>query len=220
VLRVVAVAISIGLADSINPSTVGPALYMATLPRPALRVGQFALGIFVVNLAAGLILIIGPGRLLLGLVPRPQANVRHVIELVAGVILIACAVAVWLGRRRLARHQLPLRSSGGSAIVAGVSIAAVELPTALPYFAVIAAIVASRADLPGELLALLAYNLAFLLPLLTVVLVLLLAGPHAEPWLRRGAAWLERRWPSVLAALLLFVGSILTMIGARALIGL
>jgi hypothetical protein len=36
-------------------------------------------------------------------------------------------------------------------LVAGASIAAVELPTALPYFAVIAGIVASSASLPHEI---------------------------------------------------------------------
>ena len=219
-LRVVAAAVSIGLADSINPSTVGPALYMATLPKAALRVGQFTLGIFSVNLLAGVVLMVGPGRLLLGLVPHPQRNVRNVIELVAGIVLIGCAIAVWLGRRRLARRELSLRASGGSALIAGVSIAAVELPTAMPYFAVIAAITASSAALPGELLALLAYNLAFVLPLLIVISVRLLAGSRGERWLQRGAVWLQREWPSVLAGLLLFVGSILTLIGARGLISL
>jgi cytochrome c biogenesis protein CcdA len=90
--------------------------------------------------------------LLLGLVPHPQGAVRHVIELVAGVVLLVLAVAVWLGRRGLARRELPGGSGGGgSALVAGVSIAAVELPTAAPYFAVIVAIAASSATVPKEI---------------------------------------------------------------------
>ena len=191
---------------------------MAALPRAPLRLGQFTLGIFAVNLVGGLVLMVGPGRLLVGLVPHPQRNVRNWIEVTAGVVLIVCAVAVWLGRRRLARRELPVRASGGSALVAGLSIGAVELPTAVPYFAVIAAILASNAALPGEVLALLAYNLAFVLPLLIMILVLLLAGARGERWLGGGAAWLRREWPSALAGLLLLVGSILTLIGAHGLI--
>ena len=68
----VGVAISVGLADSLNPSTVGPGLYLATLEKRVLRVTQFTIGVFSVNFAAGLVLIIGPGRLLLGLVPIPR----------------------------------------------------------------------------------------------------------------------------------------------------
>jgi hypothetical protein len=97
-LRRIGVALTVGLADSVNPSTIGPALFLATAPRRVLRVVQFTVGVFAVTLAAGLVLTIGPGRLLLGLVPHPHGTVRHVIELVAGVILFAVAVAIWRGR--------------------------------------------------------------------------------------------------------------------------
>ena len=125
---------------------------------------------------------IGPGRLLLGLVPHPQETVRHVIELSAGVVLLFAAVALWRGRRSLARRELPGGSGdGGSALIAGASIAGVELPTAVPYFAVVAAIVASSASIPQEIGLLAGYNVAFVLPLLAIVVVLLLAGERAEP---------------------------------------
>ena len=88
-LRRVAVMISVGLADSINPSTVGPALYLTTAHRRVVRVMQFTIGVFLVELAAGIVLTIGPGRLLLGMVPHPRDTVTHVIELVAGLVLPA-----------------------------------------------------------------------------------------------------------------------------------
>jgi cytochrome c biogenesis protein CcdA len=218
-LRRIGVAISVGLADSLNPSTVGPALYLATAHRGAWRVAQFTIGAFGVNFAGGLVLTIGPGRLLLGLVPHPQGTVRHVIELVAGIVLLGAAVSLWSGRRRLAQRELPGRSGGGgSAFVAGVSIGAVELLTAAPYFAVIAAIVASTAKLPEEILLLVLYNLAFVLPLLAIIVVLIVARERADPWLRKGGAWLQRRWPVVLAGLLLFVGSVLAVLGGSGLV--
>ena len=168
-LRLVGVVVSVGLADSLNPSTVGPALYLATVRTRVWRVTQFTIGVFCVTLVGGLVLTIGPGRLLLGLVPHPQRTVRHVIELVAGIILLSAAVALWVGRRSLARRELPIRSGGGgSALIAGASIAAVELPTAVPYFAVIAGIVASSASLPQEIGLLALYNVAFVLPLLAI----------------------------------------------------
>ena len=211
--------ISVGLADSLNPSTVGPALYLATVRRRVWRVTLFTIGLFSVNLMAGVVLTIGPGRLLLGLVPHPQGTVRHVIELVAGVVILAVAVALWLGRRSLARRELPMRSGGGgSAFVAGASIAAVELPTAAPYFAVIAGIVASSASVAQEIGLLALYNVAFVLPLLAIVVVLLFAGERGERWLQEGGAWLQRRWPVVLASLLLFVGSALTVLGGTGLV--
>jgi cytochrome c biogenesis protein CcdA len=218
-LRLVGVVLSVGLADSLNPSTVGPALYFATVAKRVVRVMQFTIGVLSVNIVVGLVLMIGPGRVLLGLVPHPQRAVRHVIELVAGVVLLFVAAALWRGRRSLARHELPMRSGGGgSALLGGASIAAVELPTAVPYFAVIVAVVASSATLPQEIGLLALYNLAFVLPLVAITVVLLAAGERADPWLQKGGAWLQRRWPVVLASLLVLVGSALTVLGGTGLV--
>jgi cytochrome c biogenesis protein CcdA len=219
VLRRIGVVISVGLADSLNPSTVGPALYLATVGERVWRVTQFTIGVFSVDLAVGLVLTIGPGRLLLGLVPHPRGTVRHVIELVAGVVLLVVAVSLWRGRRSLARRELPMRGAGGgSALIAGASIAAVELPTAVPYFAVIAGIVASSASFPQEIGLLMLYNVAFVLPLLAIIVVLLVAGDRADPWLQKAGAWLQRRWPVVLATVLLVVGSVLAVLGGTGLV--
>jgi cytochrome c biogenesis protein CcdA len=217
-LRGIGVAVSVGLADSINPSTVGPALYLATSPKPAVRVTQFTLGVFGVTFAGGLVLMIGPGRLLLGLVPHPEGTVRHVIELVVGVVLLILAVSLWLGRRSLSRRELPGRQGSGSALVAGATIAAVELPTAAPYFAVIAGIVASSASVPEEIGLLALYNLAFVLPMIAIIVVILFGGRRADRWLKAGGEWLQRRWPVVLAGLLLFVGSVLAVLGGAGLV--
>jgi cytochrome c biogenesis protein CcdA len=218
-LRRIGVAISVGLADSLNPSTVGPALYIAMGRARVWRVMQFTLGVFGVTFVGGVVLTIGPGRLLLGLVPHPQGTVRHVIELVAGVALLVIATALFVGRRSLARRELPGGGGGGrSAFVTGASIAAIELPTAAPYFAVIAGIVASSASIPQEIGLLLLYNVAFVVPLLAIVAVMLLAGRRADPWLQKGGAWLQRRWPVVLASLLLFVGSVLAILGGTGLV--
>jgi cytochrome c biogenesis protein CcdA len=220
-LRRIGVAISVGLADSLNPSTLGPALYLATAKHRVWRVAQFTFGVFTVNFLLGVLLTIGPGRLLLGLVPHPRGTVRHVIELVAGIALLAVAVALWAGRRSLARRELPGRGGGGgSALVAGATIAAVEFPTAAPYLAVIAATVASSATVPQEIAILALYNLAFVLPMIGIVVALMVAGDRAKPWLEKGGAWLQRRWPVILAGLLTFVGAALAIVGGAGLIGL
>src|SRR5207248_10324286 len=141
--------------------------------RPECGRGQFMTGVLGVNFAAGHVLAIGPGRRLVGLVPHAQGTVKHVVELVAGVALLAASVVLWFGRRKLARRQLSGRiGGGGSALIGGASIAAVELPTAAPYLAVIAAIVASNASLPEQIGLLALYNVAFLLPLIAIVGVL------------------------------------------------
>ena len=218
-LSLIGLVLSVALADSLNPSTIGPALYLAASGKRVLKVAQFTIGVFGVNFLAGVGLTIGPGRLLLSLVPHPRGTVKHIIELVAGLVLLVAAVALWQGRRHLARRQLPMSSSGGgSALVAGASIAVVELPTAAPYFAVIAAIVASSANLVGEIVLLVIFNVAFVLPLLAIIAVLLRAGERAHDWLEAGANWLQRRWPVIVAMLLLLVGAVLAVLGGAGLV--
>ena len=218
--RQLGVVISVGLADSLNPSTVGPALFLATGRNRLRRVAEFTLGVWVVNLAGGLLLMIGPGRLLLDLVPHPRGTVRHIIEFAAGVILVALAVTTWAARRKLARRPLPgAKGSGGSSFVTGASLAAVELPTAAPYLAVIAGLVASTLTIPEEVLLLLLYNLAFIAPMLVILGVLIVAGERADPLLRRVGDWIQRRWPVVLAGLLMFVGGVLAILGGLGLLG-
>src|SRR3954452_11024239 len=76
VLRLGGIVLAVGLADSVNPSTVGPAVYLAAAKRPVARVAFFTLGVCAVNLAARFALALGPGMLLVHLCPRPDRTVR------------------------------------------------------------------------------------------------------------------------------------------------
>jgi hypothetical protein len=53
---------------------------------------------------------------------------------------------------------------------------------------------------------------------LAVALALVIIGEAADPWLKRAGDWLQRRWPVVLASLLLVVGSALTILGGTGLV--
>ena len=144
---------------------------------------------------------------------------RHVIELVAGVVLMSVAIALWMGRSGLARRNLPGRSGAGrSAIVAGASIAAIELLSAAPYLAIIGGIVASSASLSQQIVLLTLYNLTVVLPLLAILAVLLLAADRANPLLARAGAWVQLRWPVVLSSLLIFGGGVLAVLGGSGLV--
>src|SRR6201994_1720593 len=88
VLRLAGIAISIGIADSLNPSTIGPALYLASGERARERVIEFTLAVFAVYLAGGVLFALGPGQLLRSLIPHPHNQVAHIVETVVGASLI------------------------------------------------------------------------------------------------------------------------------------
>jgi cytochrome c biogenesis protein CcdA len=210
-LRLVGLVVSLGLADSLNPSTVGPALYLATGERPRRAVLRFTGTLTAVFFVGGLVLTVGPGQLLLALIPHPDATVRYIAETVAGVAMLVVAAVLWVRREQLGhRHHDSSEPKNHSAGLLGVIIAAIEFPTAFPYFAAIAAIVASGLSVPQEALLVAIYNLCFVLPLLAIVVVLTVAGDRADRVLTTAREYLQTHWP-VIVAVLAFVAGLFTL---------
>jgi cytochrome c biogenesis protein CcdA len=216
---VTALVASIAIADSANPATIGPALYLAAKERPRRQLTEFAVGFFGVNLAGGILVLLGPGQLLLAILPRPGSTAERVIELVVGLALIGLAIAILAAPERLARlgtdraGERGLRPWG-----LGAAIAAAELPTALPYFGAIAAILGSGVGL-GQQIALVAlFNVLFVLPVLIMLVALTLAGAKAERRIESLRDWLQPRFPRIFAALALLAGTALTTIGLSGLL--
>jgi cytochrome c biogenesis protein CcdA len=213
-LRLIALVVSIGLADSLNPSTIAPALYLAAGERHGRELVQFTVGVFAVYFAGGALIALGPGQLVLSLVPHPGPTARYIIETVAGVIMLIAAGLLWGGRKNLAQHKLPAPpSEGKSSALLGVTITAVELPTAFPYFAAIAAIVGSGFGPGSQLILLGLYNVCFVLPLIVMIAALAVAGDEAERILARTRELLQGNWPALVAGFALLAGVFVTLLG-------
>jgi cytochrome c biogenesis protein CcdA len=216
--RLLGLVISIGLADSLNPTTIAPALYLATGDQARRRVTQFTVSVFVVYLLGGALIAIGPGALLRSLVPHVQATVRHAVEIAAGVGLLIAAAMLWRGRKRLVARGLPASNpKGRSSALLGASITALELPTAFPYFAAIAAVLASGLGPLRQLFLLVVFNVCFVAPLLAIIATLAFEGPRSERLLGKARSVLERRWPHTLAILFAIVGLFALLFGVTGL---
>jgi hypothetical protein len=106
-MRLLGLMISIGLVDSLNPTTIGPALYLAHAEHPRRRVAEFTVAVFVVYLAGGALIALGPGQLIRSALPHAHATPRHIAEIVAGTLLMVTAVVIWRSRDRIVRRGLP-----------------------------------------------------------------------------------------------------------------
>jgi len=220
VLSLIGLVLSIGLADSMNPATIAPGLYYAIGDQPRRGVTQFTLGVVAVNFVGGAIIALGPGEAILALVPKPDATARYIGETVAGVVVLVAAVVLWRRRKRLAQRQLPApRSEGKSAALLGATISAVELPTAFPYFAALAAIVDSGFGPVRQLVLVAIYNVAFVFPLILMIATLMIAPDRAASILQSARDWLQRRWPLLLAVLALVAGLFVLALGITGLAG-
>jgi len=217
-IRLLGLVISIGLADSLNPTTIAPALYLAAGDHARRQVAQFTLAVFGVYLVGGLAIALGPGELLLAIVPRPGRHLGYVLEILAGVAMLTASALLWGYRHRLSETRAPeINTRGRSSAILGATITAVELPTAFPYFAAIAAVVAADVGITRTIFLLVVFNVCFIAPLLAIMGVLTFAGPDAQLVLTRGREWLEARWPTVLAVLALVAGVIVTLLGVTGL---
>jgi cytochrome c biogenesis protein CcdA len=213
-LRLAGLVISIGLVDSLNPTTIAPALYLASQSRPRRKVIEFTIAVFAVYLLGGALIALGPGQLIRSLVPHPHRTLRQIGELVAGAILIAAAALLWRRRERLAERSLPHPADRRrSSWLLGATITAVELPTAFPYFAAIAAIVGSGFDVFRQLGLLILFNVCFVLPLVGIVVTLAVVPDRSKQVLGRAREFLERRWPHILSVLVLAVGVAAVLLG-------
>lgn len=210
----VLLVLGIALVDGLNPSTIAPALVLAVRRRGVLLVALFTLGVFLPSLAAGVLVVVGPGQWLLDLLPEIGAHAKHLIEIGAGVALAALAGVLWIHRGRVASgmsREPPGGAAGAAGLGAGIILA--ELPTAVPYFAALAAIIGSSASLLAQLELVALFNVAFVLPLLVILGVRMLAGPRAGKLLELARGLLERYTGVVLPCAVGLLAVVLLVVG-------
>ena len=114
--RTLSIVVSVALADSVNASTIGPALFLAGGEHPRWSVLEFTLGVVAVFFLGGALLVLGPGRALLALLPHPSRTARYIVETVVGVVMLVGAVVLWTRRRSLSRkasEDRKRREAGG-----------------------------------------------------------------------------------------------------------
>jgi cytochrome c biogenesis protein CcdA len=217
--RLLGLVISIALADSLNPSTVGPALYLASGRCPRRDVLEFTASTFVVFLVGGVILTVGPGRAILALVPRPGAHTRYILETLAGAAMLIVAAVLWKRRQHLGKRESPSEAQPKrrSPALMGATIAVVELPTAFPYLAAIVAIVGSGLGFVEQLILVGIYNVCFILPLLVIALLVTVAGERAVALLTRARAFLHDHWPVIACVVALAAGVFVITLGVTGL---
>lgn len=210
--------VAIALPDSLNPTLIVGAVYLALGGHPFRRTLAFTLAAFAVTLAGGLVVALGLGDLILSLLPKLSRTLKYELLTALGMALMGGGAVIWWRRRSLAETEPPSRQErtgrgGGSAWLVGAGIAGVELLTAFPYFAAIAMVVGSSGSRGGKLFLLILYNLVYVLPLIAIVVACGVTGEQGARRLAPVGDWLAMRWPSVVAPLVLAAGVGLTAYG-------
>lgn len=209
--------VSVGLADSIDPAMIVPALHFASRPQPVRRIAGFAIGVFVVNVGGGLAIAVGPGRFLLRLAPHPGPRLTHWLELVGAGLLFAAAGALWRRRPRRDRSHNHGRRLDRASPLVGATIALLELPTAVPYFVVITALIRSHTSMAATTGLLALYQLMYLAPVIAIAILSQRAFRSQGVWSGdRVRALLARYENQVIAAISFVAGLVLVVLGHSA----
>jgi Sap-like sulfolipid-1-addressing protein len=217
-MRLIGLVVAIGLADSVNPATIGPALYLAAGEGGRGRFAEFTFAVFAVYMLGGIAIALGSSQLVRSAFPRPRRELAHILEIVAGAAMLGVAGFLWWRGERLSQRELPATNRDGrSSVILGATITAVELPTAFSYFAAIAALAGSGFGPARQLGLLVLFNVCFVLPLIGIVAGLAVGGDGLAAILSRTRDSLQARWPAVLAGLALVAGVFVVLLGVTGL---
>jgi cytochrome c biogenesis protein CcdA len=210
--------LSVGALDSLNPSTLAPAVVIALGEHPVRRLSFFTAGIFVVSTAGGLVILFALGRTLVARIAHPSAHTQHVLELAIGIVLLVAAGLLWVLRARL-RSRLTRAPKGAerSTFLLGAGIMAIELPTAFPYFAAILATLGAVNGAARQTVFVVLYNVVFVAPLVLLTAIVAASGDRYRERIARVSEAIRDRAPVVLPIGVACIGGALTAIGLRGL---
>jgi hypothetical protein len=175
----------LALLDSVNPSAIVVTLYLLSTARTRVlfQVLVYVGAIFLTYSLLGVMLVLGIGVLLpsLGGVLRSLAGL--VVQGLIGLGLLVYSLTATVKPLSSPVASRPSANTYAALALLGVSVTALELPTAIPYFAAIALIV--EAELPARTWVLLLgiYNAIFVLPPIALLIGhLALQKRLAEPY--------------------------------------
>jgi cytochrome c biogenesis protein CcdA len=208
---------AIAVPDSLNPSLIAAAAYLALSPRRVRSTAAFTVAAFAVTLSGGVAIALGLGDLILSIVPKPEPTLKYALMVAVGVAFVGGGAVLWWRRESLGSRSSPrdrdTAGGLGSAALLGASIAGFELVTAFPYFAAIAMVVGSSVSIGGKMFLLVLYNIIYVLPLVAIVVVCVVMGERAGRVLTPVADWIATHWPVIVAPLAILAGVALTAYG-------
>ena len=209
----------LGLGDSLNPTTIGVAVLLATQRHPVPRLLAYTLGTAMTYFVGGLVLTLGPAALLQTLLHHHPGNRTYIAEVVLGVVALGVATWLWTRPAEQVARRLPNELRPRHALVVGAGITLVDLPTALMYFGAIALIVAADITLAARVGLLIIFNVAYVVPLLAITVLVAVLGGRAAVVLGRLRNFVMRWSTRLLAIITGASGGYLIAAGVKGLAG-
>ncbi len=228
-LELLALLIPMALVDSLSvlPVAVFPMILLVGGRRPIIGSLAFLAGLFLTYFPFGVLLFYGLDALFDSLAHHfvawwyREPDLGEIwLQILLGLIMIMYGRRLCeQSRKRAPRTGRRRDLSMGQAFSLGALINLTGMWGALPYFAAIARILQEDLSPVGMLIALLSYNLAFLLPLAVFPLLRLVLGARSEPLFAAAGEAIVRWGGRLLTILLIGLGFLLVVDGVGWLYG-
>jgi cytochrome c biogenesis protein CcdA len=168
----------LGLAviDSLNPSALAVTLWLLSQPGAVPRVIAYVGGILVAYLVLGIGLMLGLGAAMRAFGDALSHPVALAIQLAIGLGLLGYGIFAPKAGAEPVEPSLPIAGGLAGMALLGMTITAVELVTALPYFAATTLMTSAQWPAVQWLPLLLVYNAIFVAPPMLLLVLHVLLG--------------------------------------------
>ncbi|KRD30121.1 hypothetical protein ASE35_18565 [Lysobacter sp. Root916] len=184
--------LGLAVVDSVNPSALAVALWWMARPGAGPRLLAYIAGIAVTYTALGIALMLGLGTT----VERYGTVFDHPLVLALQLVLGLGMLAYGIFAPKQGKHppEQPQPRVGGliGMVLLGMTVTAIEMVTALPYFAAIALMTSASLAYWQWLPLLLVYNAVFVAPPLLLLALYLFAGRRLQSRFERWRLSLQR----------------------------
>lgn len=184
--------LALALVDSINPSALAVALYWLSQPSPVPRVLAYVAGIAVTYLTLGIALMLGFGTVASRFGDAFDHPVALGLQLALGVAMAGYGIFAPKASELPPQEPAPRSAGLVGMLLLGMTVTAVELTTAFPYFGALALMTSAELAWTQWLPLLLVYNAIFVAPPLALLGLHVLAGRHMHERFARWRGALQR----------------------------
>lgn len=204
-------ATGLGLIDSVNPASIGFLVLLFPLLRRPSEGFWYVGGTFATYLLVGLGLHLGLAMSLGSIITSIPVPAWLLAEFAAGIGLVALGSYIWSRPPRHTSGPHPLRIGVLALFFLGASNTVFDLPTSLPYIALLGRLTAIGAVPALALSLLVAYNLVYIAPMLALQIAYMVFRERLRPAMDRLAAFLDRANRALMIGFPLLAGFALTV---------
>lgn len=172
--------LALALVDSINPSAIVVTLYLLSRERVTAQVVVYVATIFLTYLTLGSVMMLGIDALLPALKTTGNSRLGFIVQGVIGLAMLLYAIRAPMTATSTSQVE-PRASTYAALALLGVTVTAMELPTAVPYFGAIALLTTADLPIARWLPLLVLYNVIFVLPPVLLLVGHLVFGRRLDP---------------------------------------